>query len=257
MILIDSHCHLNSKELLPFENDLIKRAYEAGIKKFIIVGCDLDDSLKAVELANKYNQYASIGIHPHETERYKKNIPSEFYEAVHDKSIIAIGEIGLDFHYMHSPADIQKEFFELQLNFAREFNKPVILHIREAMSEALNIMKNYNDLKFLFHCYSGGTEFLERSLEFKSLLAFGGALTWKGKASENLREAFLKTPLNRIIFETDCPYMAPAPFRGKLNEPSYVKYIYDRACEMLNIKIEELADIVENNIKNFFMLQLI
>ena len=122
MILIDSHCHLNSKELLPFENDLIKRAYEAGIKKFIIVGCDLDDSLKAVELANKYNQYASIGIHPHETERYKKNIPSEFYEAVHDKSIIAIGEIGLDFHFGAGRGGTAQKLSELAKNDGIEKN---------------------------------------------------------------------------------------------------------------------------------------
>ncbi len=253
MSLIDSHCHLNLGELLENSDELVKRAYEADVKKFIIVGCDLDDSKTAVTLAQKYNQFSAIGIHPHETSKYEK-LPDEFYTMINADKNIAVGEIGLDFHYMNSPIDTQTRFFKLQLDFAREFKKPVILHIRDAMSEALNILEDYRDLKFLFHCYSGGTEFLERVLSFKNCLcAFGGALTWKGKASENLREAFLKIPLDKIIFETDCPYMTPAPFRGKPNEPAYVKYVYEKACELRGIDLKEFGDITNANMNRFFV----
>ena len=254
MNLIDSHCHLNLSGLLEISDEIVKRAYENDVKNFIIVGCDLDDSKIAITLAEKYKQFAAIGIHPHEAYRYE-NLPDEFKTMIKNPNVIAVGEIGLDYHYMNSPKDIQEKFFRLQLDFAREFKKPVILHIRDAMNEALKILDEYRDLKFLFHCYSGGTEFLERVLSFENCLcAFGGALTWKGKASENLREAFLKIPLDKIIFETDSPYMTPAPFRGKTNEPAYVKYVYEKACELLNIDLEQLASIVNSNMNKFFEL---
>ena len=129
---------------------------------------------------------------------------------------------------------------------------PVILHIREAMNDAMKILHEHKNLKLLFHCYSGGFEFLDEVLEMGGLCAFGGALTWKGKASEELRKVFKKIPVERILLETDCPYMTPAPFRGKTNEPAYIKYVYERAAQEKNIEIEELEKIIENNFEKFF-----
>ena len=250
-MLIDSHCHINSEDLRTDAKEIIERAYEAGVKKLLIVGCDLDDSLEAVEMAHKFNLYASIGIHPHEAKRYEK-IPEEFYELVKNEKVLAVGEIGLDYHYDISPRDVQKKIFEEQLNFAKEKNMPVILHIREAMNDAMKILHEHKNLKLLFHCYSGGFEFLDEVLEMGGLCAFGGALTWKGKASEELRKVFKKIPVERILLETDCPYMTPAPFRGKTNEPAYIKYVYERAAQEKNIEIEELEKIIENNFEKFF-----
>ena len=250
-MLIDSHCHINSNDLRTQAEEVVKRAFENDVKKMIIVGCDLEDSLEAVELAHKFNFFASIGIHPHEAKRYK-DIPEEFYNLIQDEKVIAVGEIGLDYHYDLSPRDVQKEFFERQLKFAEEVKKPVILHIREAMDDAMKILSGHKNLKLLFHCYVGGLKFLDEVLELDSLCAFGGALTWKGKASEELREVFKKIPAERILLETDCPYMAPAPLRGKTNEPAFIKFVYERAAQEKNLSLEELDKIIEKNFERFF-----
>ena len=253
-MLIDSHCHINSEDLRNNAAEIVSRADEAGVKKMIIVGCDLEDTLEAVELAHKFNFYASIGIHPHEAKRYKE-IPKEFYDLVHDEKVLAVGEIGLDYHYDLSPRDVQIEMFERQLKFAQEFNMPVILHIREAMDDAMKILREYKNLKLLFHCYSGGLEFLDEVLELGGFCAFGGALTWKGKASEELREVFRKIPNEKILLETDCPYMAPVPMRGKTNEPAFIKFVYERAAQEKNLSLEELERIIEENFENFFSVK--
>ena len=253
-MLIDSHCHINSEELRLDARGVITRAHDAGVWKMLIVGCDYEDSCEAAGMAYDFASsglYASIGIHPHEAKRYEK-IPDEFASMLHDKRVVAIGEIGLDYHYDHSPRDVQKKLFELQLKFAEDNDMPVILHIREAMNDAMEILTGHRGLKMLFHCYSGGLEYLNEVLGMKSLCAFGGAVTWSGKASEELREVVKKIPVDRILIETDSPYMSPAPFRGKKNEPANVKYVYETVARERNITVDELASQVEINAKNFF-----
>ncbi len=253
-MLIDSHCHINSEELRLDARGVITRAHDAGVGKMLNVGCDYEDSCEAAGMAYDFASsglYASIGIHPHEAKRYEK-IPDEFANMLHDKRVVAVGEIGLDYHYDHSPRDVQKKLFELQLKFAEDNNMPVILHIREAMNDAMEILTAHRGLKMLFHCYSGGLEYLNEVLGMKSLCAFGGAVTWTGKASEELREVVKKIPVDRILIETDSPYMSPVPFRGKKNEPANVKYVYEAVARERNIMLDELASQVEINAKNFF-----
>ncbi|MBQ6775428.1 MAG: TatD family hydrolase [Synergistaceae bacterium] len=257
-MLIDSHCHINSEELRADSEAIIRRAGEVGIGKMLIVGCDLEDSIEAVEIAHTPHSspltppcYASIGVHPHEAKRYA-DVPEKFFDLVNDDKVVAVGEIGLDYHYDLSPRDVQADMFERQLDFAKAHDMPVILHIREAMSDAMKILHRHEGLKLLFHCYAGGLEYLDEVLELGGLCAFGGALTWKGKASEELREVFRRIPAERILLETDCPYMTPAPFRGKLNEPSYIKLVYERAAAERDLSVEELADIIERNAEKFF-----
>ena len=251
-MFIDSHCHINSEDLRGQAHEVVRRANEAGVKKMIIVGCDLNDSLEAAELAREFDLFASIGIHPHEAKRYS-DVPEEFHRLIEDEKVVAVGEIGLDYHYDLSPRDVQIEMFERQLKFAEEKNMPVILHIREAMEDAMKILHNHKNLKLLFHCYAGGLKFLDEVLEMGGLCAFGGALTWKGKASDELREVFRKIPDERILLETDCPYMAPAPLRGKTNEPAFIKFVYERGALEKNISVEELEKIIEKNFEGFFM----
>ena len=253
-MLIDSHCHINSLELRNDARSVITRAREAGVKKMILVGCDYEDSCEAVALAEDFSQfglYASVGIHPHESSRYEK-IPEEFSRLIHDDKVVAVGEIGLDYHYDYSPRDIQRKLFDEQLDFAERENMPVILHIREAMNDSLEILSNYKGLKLLFHCYSGGLEYLDEVMNFNSMCAFGGALTWTGKASDELREVFRRVPADRILLETDSPYMTPVPFRGKVNEPAYIKQVYEKAAELRGLKLSELETLIEINAKNFF-----
>ena len=143
--------------------------------------------------------------------------------------------------------------FEVQLDFAREHNMPVILHIRDAMDDAVNILKYHRDLKLLFHCYSGGLEFLESVIAMNGMCSFGGALTWTGKGSEELREVVRKIPLENILAETDSPYMTPVPLRGKKNEPANVRYVYEAIAQLRNMDIKELAAKIAENARRFFM----
>ena len=166
--------------------------------------------------------------------------------------MIAVGEIGLDYHYDHSAHDVQKRIFELQLEFARENNMPVILHIREAMNDAMMILRRYKDLNLLFHCYSGGLEYLDEIIEDDNMCAFGGAITWTGKTFDELRETVRRIPVSNLLLETDSPYMSPVPYRGKENEPSYVKYVYEAAARERNMSMEELEEKVEDNAEKFF-----
>ncbi|MBQ7578529.1 MAG: TatD family hydrolase [Synergistaceae bacterium] len=254
MNLIDSHCHINSQELRLDSRAVISRARDAGVKKFMNVGCDFEDSCEAAAMAHDFAQfglYASVGIHPHESGRYNQ-VPEEFSALIKNERVCAVGEIGLDYHYNHSSREDQHKMFSLQLEFAARENMPVILHIREAMHDAMNILRDYRNLKLLFHCYSGGLEYLDEVLSFDSMCAFGGALTWPGKNGDELREVFKRVPIHNILLETDCPYMAPAPFRGKINEPAYIKYVYDKAAEIKNLDISDLANRIEINAKNFF-----
>ena len=257
--LIDTHCHLNSEELRTNAKEFLKRAYDNDVKKMIIVGCNLDDSIEAVNMANEFSIYASyasiyasIGIHPHDSKNYS-NIPEEFFKLVNNYRVIAIGEIGLDYYYDNSPREKQKEIFKIQLDFAQKIKLPVILHIRDAMNDAMEILREYKNLKFLFHCYSGGLEYLDEILEMNNMIAVGGSLTWKN--SNELREVVKKIPVENLLFETDCPYMSPVPFRGKLNEPAYVRYVYEKAAELKNLPLSELAEKINGNVKSFFEIE--
>ena len=253
-MLIDSHCHINSEDLRLDARAVISRAWEADVRKMLIVGCDYEDSCEAVALAEDFSQfglYASIGIHPHEAKRYEA-IPEEFNRLITSKRVVALGEIGLDYHYDHSPRDVQQRMFDLQLSFAEKHNIPVILHIREAMFDAMRILRQHIGLKLLFHCYSGGLEYLEQVLELGGMCAFGGALTWNNSVSEELRKVLEIIPLENILLETDSPYMSPIPFRGKINEPAYVKYVYEVAARNLGMTVNSLAEQIEINAKKFF-----
>ena len=252
---IDSHCHINSHELYHDARAIISRARDAGVSKMVIVGCDFEDSCQALALAEDFSQfglYATIGIHPHEAKRYE-SIPEEFSRLINSKRVVAVGEIGLDYHYDHSPRADQQRMFESQLDFAREHNMPVILHIRDAMDDAMNILKYHRDLRLLFHCYSGGLEFLERVIDMEGMCAFGGAVTWTGKGSDELREVVRRIPIENILAETDSPYMTPVPLRGRQNEPANVRYVYEAIAQCRNMDIKDLAAKIAGNAQRFFM----
>ena len=177
-MLIDSHCHINSDELRPDAIAVISRARDAGVRRMLIAGCDYEDSCEAAAMAENFSQfglYASIGIHPHEAERCGE-IPPEFRKIAAYKRVVAVGEIGLDYHYDHSPKDVQKRMFEMQLDFAEEVGLPVILHIREAMDDAMEILTVHRGLKMLFHCYSGGLEYLNEVLGMGGVCALSAEL---------------------------------------------------------------------------------
>lgn len=251
---IDTHCHINSEALRLDARAVISRARDAGVQKMVIVGCDYEDSCEALALAEDFSQfglYASIGIHPHEAKSYTK-IPDEFAILAGSSRTVALGEIGLDYHYNHSPRADQHRMFEAQLEFAHEHDMPVILHIREAMQDAMFILKEHKGLKLLFHCYAGGLEYLERVLELDGMLGIGGAVTWTGRSSDELREVVRLVPIEHILAETDSPYMTPVPLRGRTNEPAYIKYVYETIASERGMSLPEVEAKLEENARRFF-----
>ncbi len=203
---------------------------------------------------SEFGTYAAVGIHPHEAQRYIENIDlylDELEKFKSSKNVVAWGEIGLDYYYDISPRDVQKKVFIAQLERAVKLKMPVILHIRDAMDDALEILKDfYKDLKLLFHCYSGGMKYLDEVLDMGGFCAIGGAVTWK--KSLELKEVAEKIILDRLLLETDCPYMTPVPFRGKLNEPAYIKYVYEAVADIRKIDFNEFEKSIKINSESFF-----
>ena len=256
--LVDSHCHLYSSEFRNSIDLCFERAGKAGVKQFIIVGANLPSSAKAAELAGRYSKrgvFATVGIHPHDAKTVDEGFSRELGKLLNNKRIVAIGETGLDYYYDHSPRDKQKQVFREQIRFAKEKCLPIVLHIRDAMDDALLILRDEGaPLNGVFHCYAGGTKYLEEALSFGYYISFSGVITFA--KSEELREVARLVPIDRILCETDCPYLAPLPFRGKLNEPANVKYVYETIASVRNMSMEELATRVrQNNLTIFPKMQ--
>jgi len=252
--LIDSHCHLNSKEFRGKVEFYLDRAEAEGVRRFIVIGADLSSSAEAVELAAQYSKrglYATAGIHPHDAKTVDKDILEGLEKLLNEKRVVAIGETGLDYYYEHSPRGKQKQVFREHIELAKEYGLPIILHIRDAMEDALEILHGEGAPRSgVFHCYAGGLKYLEEALSFGYYISFPGVITFA--KSEELREVARITPIDRILCETDCPWLAPLPFRGKLNEPAYVKYVYEAIAASRNISIEELAEkVLQNNLTIF------
>ncbi|MCL1875236.1 MAG: TatD family hydrolase [Synergistaceae bacterium] len=247
--LIDSHCHLNSKEFCGSVDYYLDRAEKAGVRQFIIIGADFSNSAEAAELAELYSNrgvYATAGVHPHDAKIVDKSFPEEFLKLLNGNRIVAIGETGLDYYYDHSPREKQKQVFREHINLAKEKDLPIILHIRDAMDDALQILHSEGAPPGgVFHCYAGGLKYLDEALSFGYYISFSGAITFA--KSEELREVARIAPIDRILCETDCPWLAPIPFRGKLNEPANVKYVYETIAAARNISMDYLAEKVKRN----------
>ncbi len=251
--IIDSHCHLNLPE---FEKDLeevIKRAKENGIFKVVVVGINRETNEKALFLAKKYKDFILpvVGFHPHEV----KNITEQDYDLLENqlKHAYALGEVGLDWVKEYSPKKLQFEHLEKQLELAKKYEKPVVLHLRgdeNFWKEALSFLKNFYFLKLLFHCFTGNKEIAKKVLDLGGWISIPGIVTFKN--AELLREAVKYIPLERLLVETDAPFLAPHPFRGKRNEPAFVKYVVEKIAEIKNLSFEEIAQKTTKNTLEFF-----
>lgn len=254
MGIIETHCHLEDERLYHECDRIVSEASSKGIEKLITIGSNLETSLKCCEIANKYDDvYCAVGIHPHYAKEAQKEMYDKFFELAKNKKVVAIGEIGLDYYYDLSERDVQRKVFVEQLYLADQLKLPVSLHIREALGESKEILFKHKHLinnGLLYHCYSGTPEFAEEIKELDPYFAFGGVLTFKN--AQKAVESIKAVGLNRIVFETDAPYLAPVPFRGKTNYPEYINYVVDRASEILNIAREELIAITTENAKRLF-----
>ena len=256
MKLIDTHSHLNFPE---FEKDLdkiIERARKNNIIYTIVIGINLKTNKKAIKLAEKYPNFISpaIGFHPHEV----KNTNEKDYKYLESnlQKVVALGEIGLDWVKEFSPKEIQIKHFEKQLELAKRYNKPIILHMRgdrELWGTALEMLKDYSDLKKVFHCYTADKEIAKKILDLGGFISVTGVVTFK--KAEDLRNAIKYIPLDRLMLETDCPFLAPHPVRGKRNEPAFLIYIAQKIAEIKNCDIEKIAEITTQNAIYFFELK--
>ena len=262
MKLVDSHCHIDGAQFDDDRRAVIDRAREAGVCAMLNIGSGspAEDSFeKTVELADSNEMiYAAVGIHPHDAREYDDGVEARLIALVRgSKKVIAWGEIGLDFYYDHSPRDVQTEVFRRQIRLARELQLPIIVHSRDANDETVQILREEcSGDGFpggIMHCFGGTAAMAEAVMPLGFMISFAGNVTFK-KADE-LREAARVVPLERLLIETDCPYLAPVPMRGRRNEPSFVAHTAQFLGEFYNIPADELANQTTANFLRFFNLE--
>ncbi|ROL58608.1 TatD family deoxyribonuclease [Bacteroidetes/Chlorobi group bacterium Naka2016] len=257
--MIDTHCHLDSKE---FENDreeVIRRAFEGGIVSIIVPSIDTSNLEKVVKLAEENERiFSGVGIHPHNAKEYNNQIEEKICKLIEEKNkkIVAIGEIGLDYYYDFAPKEKQKEVFRRQLQIAKEYQLPAIIHNRDSNEDLLDILEQEQDgsLRFVLHCFSQDREFLSKTLELGAFVSFTGNVTFKNNKFASVVE---EVPEDRFFLETDSPFMTPVPHRGKRNEPSFVRLVAQKIAEIKNLPINKVIEMTTNNAKKFFQILLI
>ena len=251
--MIDSHCHLDHELLFKNIDDILKRSKDVGIEKLLTICTTLESFVKIKQLIKKDEIiYGTYGIHPHEAKNYKITSKSIIEEVNNNKKVIGIGETGLDFYYNHSDKTQQIISFEEHIKASIDLNMPLIIHSRNAEIETLEIFDKYKNqnLKILMHCFTGSKKFADKLLNLNAYFSASGIITFKN--SSDLQETFRSIPLDRLLIETDSPYLAPVPNRGKKNEPSFVKYTAEKLAEIKNIPSKNLIDATTANFNKLF-----
>ena len=255
-MLIDSHAHLDDLRYDTDRDNVLQRAQTAGIEAIVTIGCDLATSQAAVALAHAHpNIFATIGVHPHEAKEIGEGWYESFRSLARHPKVVAYGEIGLDYHYDHSPREIQRQRFREQIHLARELALPLVIHTREAQEDTVMILREEGavDGGGVFHCFSGDAWLAKDALDLGFYLSFSGVLTFKNATM--LRDIAKTVPLDRLMVETDCPYLAPVPYRGKRNEPAYVQYVAEILAEIRgNGSVESIARATVENTKRVFRI---
>lgn len=242
--MVDTHCHIYESY---YDNidEIIQRSIDNGVDMLIVNGCNLESNMEVLKLVKKYDiVYGALGIQPEELDDFNDECLKFIIDHVNDDKIIAVGEIGLDFHY-DTDRDKQIELFKKQLSIASEYNKPVIIHSRDCIQETYNILKDYN-LKGILHCYSGSVEMAREFNKIGFLLGIGGICTFKN--ARRLIDVIENVPLEYIVLETDSPYLTPEPYRGKKNEPSFIPLIAAKIAQIKNVDINVVKDVTTSNV---------
>lgn len=252
--MIDSHVHLDDEAFEEDREEVIKSLSENGIELVINNSSDLPSSERSVKLSNKYeNIYAAIGVHPHEASSYNDEVENRLIELSKNKKVVAIGEIGLDYYYDNSPRDVQKEVFKRQIELAAKLKKNIVIHSRDAAKDTFDILKEAHekyDFTALIHCFSQSVDMMREYLKMGDYIALGGAVTFKN--AKTPKEVAKVVDLDRLLLETDCPYMTPVPYRGKRNEPKFVKFSCQYIADLRQMDAGELEKITAINTKRFF-----
>lgn len=252
--MIDTHSHINMIEGISLD-EIIKNAFDNGIDKIIVPSAYPADMENIMDLVNKYdNVYGMLGIHPSEVKSWDDSFIEKIKNYAKNSKIAAIGEIGLDYYWDKSFNDLQKEVFIKQIKLANELNLPIDIHDREAHKDTYDIIQEHNNgSKVIMHCFSGSVEFARECVKAGFYLGIGGVVTFKNAVK--MKEVAKDIPLERILLETDAPYLTPVPFRGKENQPAYVKYVAEEIASLRGISVEEVAQITTENAKTIFNIK--
>ena len=255
-MFVDTHAHLTDERFKGEEKEILEKCRTANVLKIITSGVDYDSSQKALEFAQNYDEvYASIGMYPENIYEFDKQIENNFAQMAQNKKVVAIGEIGLQYTDNMPPREKQKEIFLKQLELAYELKLPIVIHCRDAYGDMIDLLKrNKNLLKYsgTFHCYGGSKEIAKESLKLGFYISVGGVSTFKN--ASNLKETIKSLPLENLILETDCPYLAPDPFRGRRNDPSLIPIIAKNLAQLKDVSIEEIEEKTTQNARRLFNL---
>jgi TatD DNase family protein len=251
--IIDSHAHLTWESFAEDQKDVIARAFAENVVQIVHAGVDLVTIPEMMRLADEYEQiYLGIGLHPHEAKLFDEQTENTLRQAAKHKKVVAIGECGLDFYYNLSERDAQIKAFRAQIRLANELNLPLILHTRDAWEDTFAILKEEGAKRGVFHCFTGGPEVLPQIAELDFYVSFSGILTFS--SAKEIQKAAALVADNRMLVETDCPYLAPQPMRGKRNEPSYVWYTAEKLANLRGRNVEDIAKITTKNTRELFKL---
>ncbi|MBA2873075.1 TatD DNase family protein [Anoxybacillus calidus] len=253
VMLFDTHAHLNAIQYNDDLQEVINRALEEGVSNIVVVGFDRPTISRAIELAEQYPFiYAAVGWHPVDAiDMTEEDLQMIEQLAAHPK-VVALGEMGLDYYWDKSPKEVQKEVFRKQIALAKKVKLPIIIHNREATADIIEILKEENaaEVGGVMHCFTGSVEVAKQCIDMNFYISFGGPVTFKN--AKKPKEVAKEIPLEHLLIETDCPYLTPHPFRGKRNEPSYVKYVAEAIAELKGISFEEVAQKTSDNAKKLF-----
>jgi len=253
--MIDSHCHLDHDPLFGDLNEVLSRAKNEGLKKLLTI-CTSDESFENIQKILDIDEiiYGTYGIHPHETKNYKVTKNDIIKNISKHPKLIGIGETGLDFYYNNSQKNVQIESFKKHIEASLETDVPIIVHSRNAETETFDILNKYRDKKpkILMHCFTGSYDFFKNMEKLNSYFSASGIITFKN--SYDLQKTFSKIPNDRLLVETDSPFLAPIPMRGKKNEPSYIKYTISKLAELKNVNVNEMINLTSKNFENLFLV---
>ena len=253
-MLFDTHAHLNDPAFDPDREELMAGLADKGIGYVMNAGCSLSSSKDIIQMAENYPWlYASVGSHPDSADEVNEDVIEEYRQLCRHEKVKAIGEIGLDYYYEDIPREIQKNAFRMQMALAQEVDLPVIIHEREAHDDGMRIVKEFPKVKGVFHCYSGSAEMARQLVNMGWYIGFTGVLTFKN--ARKAVETAASIPLDRIVLETDCPFMAPEPFRGKRNDPGYLPKMAEKLAEIRGISVEEAITATTENAKRLYRIE--
>jgi TatD DNase family protein len=248
-MICDSHCHLQDRRFKNEIEKVILKAEESGVKKILVPGWDLRSSKEALEISNAFdNVYAACGVHPHDAKFYNDTVENKIIELIENKNVVGIGEIGLDYYRNLSPKEIQIDVFKRQLKIAEKKNLPVIIHTRNSIEDAIEIVSKFN-CKGVFHAYDSTKDFAIRIIEMGFYLGVGGVVTYR---NSKISYAIKELPLDFVLVETDAPYLTPHPHRGKRNEPAYTTYVVKEIAKIKSKSFAKVAEITYKNTKELF-----